>query len=247
MGNSASAIAARGPQKSSKLDIETLATFSYGLCTQEQVHHYMPPTLPIVARSTPYYVESVVKSWDAIKAASTERMRAYSKPGVVLFYDEFFFRLFQRDDTFNYVFSDLKTRARIIMVIMSYVTSVRADNPEQIEKEKNNCRFLGHKHRNFVGVRPHQFSVLTTVLLEVIMFWLDDLATPGTAEAWSNIFGFVLKYLLEPYLHDRVDPYECYQNTQIAAVREIESSSQGDNDLTSARSARSGVDRSGRV
>ncbi|KAF0752320.1 hypothetical protein AaE_006084, partial [Aphanomyces astaci] len=58
-------------------------------------------------------------------------------------------------------------------------------------------------------------------MIEVLMYWLGELATPDVAEAWSNVVCFFMKHMLESFLTDRVDPFESYQNTVIEHARAL--------------------------
>ncbi|KAF0720540.1 Aste57867_259 [Aphanomyces stellatus] len=217
--------------------LDDLSTFAFGLALGHEVQHYMPPQFPLLPVVTKARMDLCVKTWDMIRHATTDKMKSYGKPGIVLFYDEFFYRLFQRDTTFQVVFSNSRERGEVLIKALMFILSMRAENEGTIESMKNRCRFLGHRHRGFSKVRPHHFAAYTMTCIEVMMYWLGAEASPLVGEAWSNVVGFVLRYLLEPYLYCRTDPYECYQNTTIAAVREITEST------AAAKTAASSISR----
>ncbi|OQR86551.1 hypothetical protein ACHHYP_10423 [Achlya hypogyna] len=226
-------------QEECDIDIDALGHFSFGIAPDHEVQHYMPPQFPIIPRLTKDRVQTCMRTWELVQSASTEKMKQYGKPGIVLFYDEFFYRLFERDTTMALVFPNTKQRGEVLIKALTFILGVRADAPADVENVKNSCRFLGHRHRTFMKVRPHHFATYAMTLVEVVMYWLGDMASHDVGQAWSNTTGFILRYLLEPYLFSRTDPYELYQNTTIAAVREItESTAQG---LASA------MDKSGRA
>ncbi|KAG9406718.1 hypothetical protein AC1031_003040 [Aphanomyces cochlioides] len=205
--------------------LDDMAQFSFGLANGSEVQHYMPPQFPLIPILSRARLALCAKSWELIQNAATDKMRQYGKPGIVLFYDEFFYRLLERDRTFAQVFTNVKQRGEVLIKALMFILSMRADNATELEELKNRCRFLGHRHRTFPKVRPHHFAAYTTTCVEVIMYWLGDEASFAVGEAWSNTAGFVLRYVLEPFLYSRTDPYESYQNTSIAAVREITESS----------------------
>ncbi|KDO21350.1 hypothetical protein SPRG_13666 [Saprolegnia parasitica CBS 223.65] len=228
MGNSPSGKAAkvlRLRQEEVDVDVDHLGSFSFGLARDYEVQHYMPPQFPIIPLLTKDRVMTCQRTWDLVQNASTEKMKQYGKPGIVLFYDEFFYRLFERDTTMALVFPNTKQRGEVLIKALTFILGVRADAPSDVENVKNSCRFLGHRHRTFMKVRPHHFATYALTMVEVVMYWLGDLASHNVGQAWSNTTGFILRYLLEPYLYERTDPYELYQNTTIAAVREITESS----------------------
>ncbi|ETV72868.1 hypothetical protein H257_12218 [Aphanomyces astaci] len=207
------------------LYLDDLAEYSFGIADGFEVQHYMPPQFPLLPLITKPRLQLCLKTWEVVQSASTDKMKQYGKPGIILFYDEFFYRLIERDATFSQVFVNVKERGEVLIKALSFILSMRADDPADVTNMQNRCRFLGHKHRTYARVRPHHFAAYTMTCIEVIMYWLGDDASPLVGDAWSNVVGFVLRYLLEPYLYGRTDPYELYQNTTIAAVREIQESS----------------------
>ncbi|OQR93166.1 ATP-binding Cassette (ABC) Superfamily [Thraustotheca clavata] len=207
------------------IDIDGLGTFSFGIAEQYEVQHYLPPQFPIVPMLTEHFVQVCRRTWDLIQTGSTEKMKQYGKPGIVLFYDEFFYRLFRRDETIREVFPTSKSRGAILIKAVGFLLNLKAASPTQVEQSINSCRFLGHKHRDFPKVRPHQFAQYTSTCIEVVMYWLGEHASHEVGVAWSNTVGFLLRYLLEAFLYCRTDPYESYQITTIAAIRDITASS----------------------
>lgn len=203
---------------------DVLAEYRYGIAAQHEVQHYVPPNFPVVARVSESYMTTCETTWDIIRNADTGRMKRYAKPGIVLFYDEFFYRLFQKDETMEDVFPNVKIRGEVLIKAMTFFLRLIVQANQNRELAITRCRFLGHKHRSFVGVRPHHFSTYTATLVEVIMYWLSERASPQVGEAWSHVMGFALKHILESFLCNRLDPYESYQNITIAAIREINSS-----------------------
>jgi len=220
-------------------DLETLSTFSYGMAATHHVQHFIPPNLPVLPKCNTTSLETCARTWKMLANGESSRIKQHGKPGLTLFYDEFFYRLFQRDTTFPDVFPTEEKRVEILLKAMGFVMSSQAGSEEAKKNNINRCRFLGHKHRTFILVRAHHFAAYVSTCIEVIMFWLAENGTPEVGEAWSNVFGFFLEHMLESFLFDRIDPYYCYQNTVIEAVREVEkaSSKDGSEHLASARSA----------
>ncbi|OQR91763.1 hypothetical protein THRCLA_08879 [Thraustotheca clavata] len=206
--------------------------FLYGTAASDCVQHYMPPNFPMRPILNSAYVMDCSKTWKLIVTANTDRMRQYGKSGIVLFYDEFFFRLFQRDFTLEEVFPDIAKRSEVLVKAMTFMLKCSADNPKQVV---NRCRYLGHRHRSFGGVRPHHWAQYTSTVIEVIMYWLGEYASPDVGAAWSNIVGFFLQHILESFLNDKVDPFESYQNSVISVVQEITASHDEESERTSAK------------
>ncbi|ETW09145.1 hypothetical protein H310_01580 [Aphanomyces invadans] len=223
------------PPSAMDVYIDDMAGFPYGVAGQDQVEHYMPPQFPLVPYLTSSRIALCRQSWAVLHAASTPTMKKHGRPGIVLVYEEFFYRLIERDMTMTRVFPTAKKRGEVLIRAIQFILSSNADTPQDIANVATRCRYLGHRHRSFPNIRPHHFATYTLTCVEVIMFWLGDLATPEVGAAWSNTVGFILKHLLEPYLHDATDPYECHQNTSIPAVREvIEARLEADCETTSA-------------
>ncbi|KAF0746500.1 hypothetical protein AaE_008102 [Aphanomyces astaci] len=227
------------PPSNEEMDIDDLAAFPYGLAWNDQIEHYMPPNFPLLPQLTPSRIALCRRSWAQLHAASTPAMKPYDRPGIVLVYEEFFYRLVQRDTTITRVFPTAKKQGE---VLHGYVRETQCgsisrdedllgvmeiDTPQDVAAVASRSRFLGHRHRSFPNVRgsdvrPHHFAMYTSTCVEVIMFWLGDMASPDIGSAWSNTAGFVLKHLLEPFLYERTDPYECYQNITVSATRKVE-------------------------
>ncbi|OQR97030.1 hypothetical protein ACHHYP_12918 [Achlya hypogyna] len=209
------------------IDIDSLGAFSFGVAEPYEVQHYLPPQFPIIPVLTPTNVDICRRTWDLIQTAGTDKMRQYGKPGIILFYDEFFYRIFERDTTIREVFPKVQQRAEVLIKAINFILSTRAGTPASVMETVNACRFLGHKHRAFAKVRPHHFAVYTNTCIEVIMYWLGEFGSHEVGTAWSHTVGFILRHILEAFLFQRTDPYESYQITTIAAVREITESSLG--------------------
>lgn len=182
------------------------------LATSDEVHHYIPANFPLLPVLNSSYIQDCNKTWRMICLAKTNKMREYGKRGIILFYDEFFHRLFQRDDTMEEVFISVRKRSEVLIKAMSFMLKPNLQDTER-EQIANRCRRLGYHHRSFEKVKPHHFGIYVSTCIEVIMFWLGDDATPNIGEAWSNLVGFYLKHILQAYLFDKVDPKSSVQNT----------------------------------
>ncbi|RHZ06033.1 hypothetical protein DYB26_010290 [Aphanomyces astaci] len=197
---------------------EMIQLFMYNRCPRAIVHHYIPANLPMMPIFTEAYLSDCNNTWKYILSSSTDRMKEFKKSGIVLFYDEFFFRLFQRDSTFKEVFPDIRRRGEILIKALTLMLKSCSDDNARLV---NKIRYLGHRHRFFPKIRAFQFATYTSTMIEVLMYWLGELATPDVAEAWSNVVCFFMKHMLESFLTDRVDPFESYQNTVIEHARAL--------------------------
>ncbi|KAF0683393.1 Aste57867_24517 [Aphanomyces stellatus] len=197
---------------------EMLQLFVYNRCPRSIVHHYIPANLPMMPIFTEAYLSDCNNTWKYILSSSTDRMKEFKKTGIVLFYDEFFFRLFQRDATFKEVFPDIRRRGEILIKAL---TLMLKSSPDDNARLINKIRYLGHRHRFFPKIRAFQFATYAGTMIEVLMYWLGELATPDVAESWSNVVCFFMKHMLESFLTDRVDPFESYQNSVIEHMRAL--------------------------
>ncbi|OQS00008.1 hypothetical protein THRCLA_06312 [Thraustotheca clavata] len=197
---------------------EMIQLFMYPRCPRSIVHHYIPANLPMMPLFTAAYISDCNNTWKYILSSSTDRMKEFKKSGIILFYDEFFFRLFQRDSTFQEVFPDVKRRGEILIKALTLMLKCSTEDTGRLV---NKIRYLGHRHRYFPKIRAYQFATYTSTMIEVMMYWLGELATPDIAEAWSNVVCFFMKHMLESFLTDRVDPFESYQNTIIEHMRAL--------------------------
>ncbi|ETV88995.1 hypothetical protein H257_00411 [Aphanomyces astaci] len=179
------------------------------LASSDHYHHYMPTNMPLCPIYQESYVQECGRSWKLICKASTPKMRPYNKEGIVLFYDEFFHRLFQRDPGFYDIFPGIRKRIEVLIKAMKFML-----NDAGLEETKviERCRNLGYRHKTIPKVQPHHFAAYAQTFVEVAMYWLDVEATPDVGEAWSNLIGFNLKYMLQAYLHDLVDESAWNQN-----------------------------------
>ena len=169
------------------------------LSSSSSVHHFIPANFPMYPILESSYIQICNKTWKRILSAKVEKMKLYEKSGMVLFSDEFFHRLFQRDDTMEEAFAT--QRMQVLIKAMTFMLNPDVEN-DQFHLVANRCRRLGFLHRSFKGVQPHHFGIFVGTLIETIMFWLSDEAAPNVGEAWSNVVGFYIKHILQAYLLD---------------------------------------------
>ncbi|CAM9302215.1 unnamed protein product [Phaeothamnion confervicola] len=197
------------PQFKSLIDIE-IETDS------KIVNHYMPPTFPLTSVINETVMKRCRDSWKSILDGSAEGMKTQAgKAGIVLFYDEFFFRLFKRARVFIEVFPDLAQRGEVLMKALGFMLRISGTREDANETAK--LYYLGRSHRYKTGVRPWMFSVYITTCLETIMYWLGAEADHEVGWAWTNLTAHVVRGLLQSYLKDTCIPIEYNQNYQLEA------------------------------
>ncbi|CAM9101187.1 unnamed protein product [Chrysoparadoxa australica] len=185
------------------------------------VEHYMPPTFPITVNIDEKMMELCRSSWALILSGKAEGMKnsmQEGKDGIVLFYDEFFYRLFKRARVFLDVFPDIAKRGEVLMKALGFLLRLSGDN-SVIENTK--LYYLGRSHRYKPTVRPWMFSVYMTTCLETLMYWLGTDADAQVGKCWTSICSYALIRLLRAYLKERVIHNEYYQNYEIHAVSKI--------------------------
>jgi hypothetical protein len=131
------------------------------------------------------------------------------RSGIVLFYDEFYFRLFQRAKVFREIFPNMQKRGEVLTKAFGYMLKLKGDNGLG---ENMALARLGHDHQFKSAVRPWHFPAYCEVALEVLMFWLGTDATVETGEAWTMLITYVLQRVLGTFLIGKVDGDEFYQN-----------------------------------
>ncbi|CAM9101263.1 unnamed protein product [Chrysoparadoxa australica] len=183
------------------------------------INHYMPPTFPLDVVMGDDMMDLVRRTWTLIMDGKADGMKSYpNKAGIVLFYDEFFFRLFKRARIFLDIFPEPAKRGEVLMKALGMMLRIEGTNSE---KENTKLFYLGRAHRYKTQLRPWMFSVYATTCLETLVFWLGGDADLETGEAWTCLCGYVLRRMLMAYLPDMVVPNEYYQNFEIHAVRKI--------------------------
>jgi len=131
------------------------------------------------------------------------------KTGVVIFYDEFYQRLFQRAHVFQEIFPNMRTRGQVLIYSTEFMLSMKC-NDCPVEMKKINE--LGTNHKTKHGIRPWQFSVYIQTFLETVIFCLGTEATPSIGEAWTNVCAYTVGKMLFAFLPKMVNNYEFYQN-----------------------------------
>jgi len=220
--------AVSSPQKRSPTpQLVTNVVFEYeGIpISNNNVHisHYLPPTFPIESVVTSMTLEKCTKTWNLISLGAAQGMgNTIGKSGVVLMYDEFFFRLFKRAKIFEDIFPSVQKRAEVMLKGIEFILGLTGNDSPQ---EQKRLFFLGRAHRFKQSLRPWMFSVYAETFLETLMFWLGSDANSSIGEAWTNLYAYALRRILTAYLVNRVIENEFYQNSDIEAIRKINAQS----------------------
>jgi hypothetical protein len=77
-----------------------------------------------------------------------------SKAGIVLFYDEFFFRLFKRAKIFLDIFPDVAKRGEVLMKAIGFLLRITGEDDA---RENTKLYYLGRSHKYKTLVRPWMF------------------------------------------------------------------------------------------
>ncbi|CAN0054641.1 unnamed protein product, partial [Heterosigma akashiwo] len=190
---------------------------------ETHIAHYLPPTFPIQAHVSPQMIETAGRTWELLTNGTANGMvDQIGRSGVVLMYDEFYFRLFKRARRFEEIFPGVQKRAEVMLKAVEFLLALKGDDSIA---EKKRIYFLGRAHRFKQSVRPWHFSVYAETFLETLMFWLGSDSNAGVGEAWTHIFAYTVRRMLQAYLINRVVENEYYQNSDIDAVRKINAQS----------------------
>ncbi|CAN0235982.1 unnamed protein product [Phaeothamnion confervicola] len=83
------------------------------------VSWYMPPTFPLEINISPAQLDICRKTWKSIVTGRAQGMQSlHGRSGIVLFYDEFYFRLFQRAAVFKIIFPNMQKRGEVLTKAM---------------------------------------------------------------------------------------------------------------------------------
>jgi len=187
------------------------------------ISHYLPPTFPIESVVTAVSLEHCSNTWNLISLGTAQGMgNQIGRSGVVLLYDEFFFRLFKRAKVFEDIFPSVQQRAEVLLKGVEFLLGLNGSDSPQ---EQKRLLYLGRAHRFKQRVRPWMFSVYAETFLETLMFWLGSDANSSIGEAWTNLYSYALRRILTAYLVNRVIENEFYQNSDIEAIRKINAQS----------------------
>ena len=181
------------------------------IADQGVIAHYMPPTFPLEIFLTQTHLDACRRTWKLIVTGQANGMQAsQGRSGIVLFYDEFYFRLFQRAKVFKNIFPNMQKRGEVLTKAMGFMLKLTGDNSQE---ECLKLATLGHEHQAKTDVRPWHFPSYCEVALEVLMFWLGTDATIETGEAWTVLIAYVLQRMLGTFLIGKTDRNEFYQNS----------------------------------
>ncbi|CAM9714015.1 unnamed protein product, partial [Heterosigma akashiwo] len=185
------------------------------------VHHFLPPTFPLEAHVTEHMRNLCATTWKALRAGEVEKMKEMTektgKSGVVLFYDEFYYRLFERAHVFCDLFPNMKTRGQVLIMATEFLLSIKGDRCDN--KELKILHHMGAKHRLKKGIRPWQFSAYASAFLETIMFWMGGQAGNILGEAWTVVFAYSAEKMLQAFCPNMVESTDFYQNCDVKAAR----------------------------
>ncbi len=154
--------------------------------------------------------------------------------GVTLFYTEFYELLDKLDSSgrFDAVLTmhtsgtnKIAAKGAILMRIIAFVLKLNMDDPVALQFT---LHMLGKSHCH-KQIRPWQYSVFVTTLLNVISSRLGPHATDEVMSAWVNLFAFVMKTMLPAAIQGLVVETELSANvsTQLderaaEEIREVE-------------------------
>jgi hemoglobin-like flavoprotein len=165
---------------------------------QVVVSHYTPPNFPLIPLISPEATALCRVSWKDIMEASVVE-HGVTTTGVTLFYNEFYNRLDQVDTAGKFdavltrsiskgAMNIMAAKGAILLRIVKFVLEIETDCLE-VQKKLTN---LGKSHAG-KGIRPYQYAIFVSLLVQTISSRLETNATNVVMEAWVNLLGFVTR------------------------------------------------------
>ncbi|CAM9757360.1 unnamed protein product [Chrysoparadoxa australica] len=193
-----------------------LALNERGLCdlpeikSRSSVARYMPPNFPLETFLTSDTTAICRETWRSIiKGTAAGMASSPGKSGIVLFYDEFYWRLFERAQVMKAIFPNMKKRGEVLTLVVGSILKVVGNGDKAEVRE---LKRIGYNHQAKKLIRPWHFSTFCEALLETVMYWLGSDADVVVGEAWTHLLAYVLRHVLTSYLLGKIDPTEYYQN-----------------------------------
>lgn len=223
---------------------------------REAISHHLPATFSLECVVSAEHIVACRRTWQLILSGQAKGMEVHKQQclsGIVLFFDEFYYRLFQRAQPIQEAMPSLKNRGEVLTKAVGLILRLRGD--DSLGENASLAR-LGLLHQSYKGVRPWHFSIYSEVLLEVLLYWLGSDATIEVSEAWITLLAYALNRILRTYLIGMIDKNEYYNlkgaakhtstthNRERATLRIFSPrSSQFNHDLTAATAKSGGSPR----
>mmetsp|Transcript_27622 Transcript_27622/g.35698 ORF Transcript_27622/g.35698 Transcript_27622/m.35698 type:complete len:334 (+) Transcript_27622:37-1038(+) len=183
-------------------------------CTAaESIQHYIPPTFPLHPMVTKHHLKAINKTWKLIREGTAEGLTKGTggKSGIVFFFDDFYFRLYQRSTEFSDFFGgDLRKRGEVLLRITQYIASMDISDRRQLDKD---LELLGKTHAHVKrNIRPWMYSVFVETLIESLMYCLGENGTYESSLSWTFALAYILEKMLQKALKGRLMDFEFNAN-----------------------------------
>jgi len=193
----------------------------------EAVEHYIPPTFPLNPVVLPFHKLKIEQSWQLIEQDKAAGLSSGTggRSGLVFFFDEFYFRLFQRSKAFYDFFgTNIKKRSEILLRIIQFLVSLDFGDRVTVDTQ---LYFLGKAHTKR-AIRPWMYSVFTETMLETLMFVLGEDGTYEVSMSWTFVITYIMKRMLTEALKGQILELEFSANYSTKGFSTIEKNSDKD-------------------
>jgi len=193
------------------ITVKSLATDQddrVSISMREQVQHFLPAAFPLECTVKSFHIDKLNLSWKIVRTEGyMSRMEnEQGRSGIVIFYDEFYKRLFEKSTCFQEHFPGLKMRSGILNRVIHFVCSIDVLKLKETERK---LAMLGNSHVAF-NVHPWMYGVFSETLVETVLLFLGEDASYEYYQSWTIALGFCLKTMLQQALKRKVNQRETY-------------------------------------
>jgi len=174
------------------------------------VYHFIPPLFPLEPVLKIAHTAVLRNSWNSILKGNSSSFNSSAengRTGLVVYYDEFYKRLLQKDGG-NWVddfFPGIKAKGGILQRIINYLCSMDAFERSTLQRQ---LQALGKKHTER-RIKPWMYHHFSQTLVETVMCLLGPSASPHFFEAWAFSLSFCLHIMVKQTL--KYGPAEFHQ------------------------------------
>jgi len=169
---------------------------------REKVHHFLPAAFPLQCTIKNFHIDKLKYSWKIVRSegALGQKENDDGQSAIVVFYDEFYNRLFSKSAVFREHFPGLKMRGGILNRIIHFVCSIDVLKLKETERK---LTVLGDNH-NTLNVHPWMYGVFAETLVETVLQCLGEEASFEYYQSWTVALSFCLKNMLHQALKSKM-------------------------------------------
>jgi len=170
-----------------------------------KIYQFIPPLFPLEPVLTKVHMSHLQASWNMIEGKTAAEIFVPlgddSRTVLVIFYDEFYKRLFHKDkkNIFREYLPNLKAKGGMISRMTKFMCAMDLSNLSILRSQ---LKLLGIQHTQ-KKIQPWMYSTLSEALVETVMFILASAANPDYYEAWRVVLSFCLHAMLPQALKNQ--------------------------------------------